>query len=270
MSTLRLALGQYDTAWEDPMTSLERASRVIERAAAEGADLVALPETSTTGFTMESSRFAEPLEGGSVGKLAALAARHRIHVLAGVATRERDGGPGTCFNSALLFAPDGELISHYRKQRLFALGGEDAAYEAGNEHVISEIAGVRLAPFICYDLRFPELFRPAAPHVDVMILIANWPVARRVHWDVLSQARAIENQCYFATVNRVGSGGGVTYDGGSAVFGPWGELLGSAGASDATSGDLCCVTIDSAEVSRVRERYPFVQDCRADAEPARR
>ena len=138
---LRIALGQYDTSWEDPATSLERASRVIQHAAAAGAQLVALPETSTTGFTMESARFAEPLEGRSVTTLAELANRHRVHVLAGVATSE----DGDCFNSALLFGPSGELVGHYRKQRLFALGGEDVSYRPGDDAVIAMREAVRAA-----------------------------------------------------------------------------------------------------------------------------
>jgi omega-amidase len=258
MAQLRIALGQYDTSWEDPATSLERADRVIQHAAAAGAQLVALPETSTTGFTMESARFAEPLEGRSVSTLAELAQRHRVHVLAGVATSEG----GDCFNSALWFAPSGELVGHYRKQRLFALGGEDVSYRPGDDTVIAEVEGVRIAPFICYDLRFPELFRAVGPQVDAMILIANWPVRRRMHWDVLVQARAIENQCYFAAVNRIGSGNGTPHDGGSVVYSPWGECLGAAGEKDAAAGAVVVVAIDSEEVTRVRTRYPFVQDCR--------
>ncbi len=260
MTQLRVALGQYDTAWEDPKTSLERAGRVIERAAAAGAQLVALPETCTTGFTMQSARYAEPLDGNAVSTLAGLAARHGVHVLAGVATREN----AAFYNSALLFAPSGELIAHYRKQRLFALGGEDASYQAGDDAIIADIDGVRVAPFICYDLRFPELFRAVAPHVDAMILIANWPVQRRAHWDVLVQARAIENQCYFVAVNRIGAGGGATYNGGSMVDGPWGECLSTAQDTDSATGAVCCAIIDTAEVTRVRKRYPFVQDCRQE------
>ncbi|MEX2284579.1 MAG: nitrilase-related carbon-nitrogen hydrolase [Gemmatimonadota bacterium] len=258
MAQLRVALGQYDTAWEDPRTSLQRAGQVIERAAAAGAQLVALPETSTTGFTMESERFAEPLDGNSVTVLADLASRHNVHVLAGVATREEGG----FHNSALLFAPTGELIAHYRKQRLFALGGEDASYQPGAEAVIADIDGVRIAPFICYDLRFPELFRAVAPQVDAMILIANWPQRRRAHWDVLVQARAIENQCYFVAVNRVGTASGTPHDGGSVIYGPWGESLAEANDADAATSAVSMATIDTDEVTRVRTRYPFVQDCR--------
>ncbi len=260
---LRVALGQYDTGWHDPAASLARAARVIERASAEGAQLVVLPETSTSGFTMEPSRYAEPLNGSSATTLARLAVAKKVHVLAGIATREVVQGREVFRNSALLFGPDGALLAQYRKQRLFAVGGEDRAYQPGNSPVIADISGVRIAPFICYDLRFPELFRAAAPSVDAMILIANWPAARQAHWDVLTQARAIENQCFFVAVNRIGSGGGADYDGGSAAWSPWGDRLCHARDTDAASDAICVVSIDSGEVTRVRTRWPFVQDCRA-------
>jgi predicted amidohydrolase len=198
-------------------------------------------------------------------KLAAIAAANDVHVLAGIATRESASGTRVYRNSALLFGPDGALIAHYRKQRLFSVGGEDLAYQPGEQTVTAEIGGVRFGIFICYDLRFPELFRPLAPHVDAMVLIASWPKVRRPHWDVLIQARAIENQCYFVAVTRVGVGGGVEHDGGSAVYGPWGECIANAGESDAATADIACVTLDSEEVTRVRERFPFVQDRRAFA-----
>jgi len=263
--TLRVALGQYDTGWEDPPLSLSRAARVIERAAAQGAELVVLPETSTTGFTMESAKFAEPLDGRSATTLARLAATHHVHVLAGIAIRESSDGARVFRNSALLFGPDGLLVAHYRKQRLFAVGGEDLAYQPGDQAVTAEIGGIRFGIFICYDLRFPELFRALAPTVDAMILIASWPKVRRPHWDVLVQARAIENQCYFVAVTRTGEGGGVEHDGGSAAYSPWGERLAHARDTDAATDPIAIVTLDSAEVTRVREQFPFLQDRRAPA-----
>jgi predicted amidohydrolase len=238
---------------------------VVERAAAAGANLVVLPEMCTTGFTMESAKYAELVDGRSVTTLSQMAARHRVHLLAGVALRERVDREDRFWNSALLFDASGQLIAQYRKQRLFALGGEDASYQSGATAVMAEISGVRVAPFICYDLRFPELFRAVAPYVDALILIANWPVARRAHWDALALARAIENQCYFIAVNRVGSGDGTPHDGGSVAFGPWGQQLCYADADDASTATIHYVSVDPSEVTRTRTQYPFVQDCRGQA-----
>lgn len=252
---LCVALGEYDIGWHDPATSLDRAARVVERGAGAGADLVVLPEMCTTGFTMESARYAESVSGPAATRLAELARQHRTHLLAGAATRDVSAGREAFFNSALLFAPDGELLAEYRKQRLFAYAGEREAYEAGGNPVVVNIAGVRIAPFICFDLRFPELFRAVAAEVDAMVLIANWPAARRAHWDALVHARAIENQCYFVAVNRIGEGGGLAYDGGSVAYGPWGERIApSNGAAGIAYAD-----INPAEVARIRTQYPFLE-----------
>ncbi len=244
MTALRVALGEYDIGWEDPDTSLARAGEVLARAAAGGARLVVLPEMATTGFTMDTSH-ATPLAGGDSSRLAALAARHAVWLIAGVAARDADGA----FNAAIVADPRGEIVAVYRKQRLFTFGGEHERYVPGERPVIVEIEGVRIAPFICYDLRFPELFRDVAPDVDAFVLVANWPAARRVHWEVLTRARAIENQAYFVAVNRTGSGGGLDFAGGSAAYDPWGEPLASP-----------IVTLDPARVREIRERYPFLAD----------
>ena len=254
---LRVVLGEFDTGWQDAPVALQRAAGVVERAAQYGADLVVLPEMCTTGFTMESTAYAESLDGRSAARLSALAAKHQVHVLAGLATRAGDA----FYNSAVLFGRDGGIEGEYRKQRLFALGGENDSYSEGQEPVVFDIAGVQIAPLICFDLRFPELFRALSPRVDAFVVIANWPSARRIHWEVLTQARAIENQCYVIAVNRRGSAGGADYFGGSVAWGPWGERL-----TPARNAEWMQVypplrtAIDPAEVSRVRARYPFVAD----------
>jgi omega-amidase len=246
---LRVALGEYDTGWHDPAGSLARAGAVVRAAAAAGAQLVVLPEMCSTGFTMDATQ-AEPLDGPSARGLAALARASTVHLLAGLAAREGEAA----VNVAMLFDDAGQSRAVYRKQRVFAYAGEDAVYTPGSVPVVATIAGVRLAPFICYDLRFPELFRTVAREVDAMIVIANWPAARRSHWDTLVRARAVENQCCVVAVNCTGEGGGIHYDGGSVAYDPWGEPL----IPDAAG----CVSIDPARVRAVREEYPFLRDMR--------
>jgi predicted amidohydrolase len=114
-SPLRVALGEYDIGWHDPEVSLARAADLIERASGAGAALVVLPEMCATGFTMEPERYAEPLGGPSAARLSELARMHRVHLLAGLATREGEDGGGACYNSALLLGPDGERLGEYRK-----------------------------------------------------------------------------------------------------------------------------------------------------------
>ena len=255
---LRIALGEYDIGWHDPDTSLDRAARVVSESAAAGARLVILPEMCTSGFTMDVVNYAEPMNGDRVTRLSHMARSASVWLLAGVPTTDAGSSDCNARNSALVFAPTGELAATYHKQRLFAYADEHRSYSAGDGPVVVDVDGVRVAPFICYDLRFPELFRRVAKDVDVIALIASWPAARRTHWDALLRARAIENQCYFLGVNRIGEGGGITYDGGSAAFDPWGAPVTQnalPGAEGATT-----VLISRAEVSRVRDSYPFLAD----------
>ena len=259
---LRAALGEYDTGWHDPLTSMQRARDVIAGAARLHARLVVLPEMCASGFTMEAARWAEPLttERGSSGALAAAARENHLWVLAGLSVRE--DAPSRFVNAAVLFDPAGSVAAIYRKQRLFTYAGEHEVYSAGDSSVVVTIEGARVGLFVCFDLRFPELFRAVAPEIDAAIIVANWPERRRVHWDVLTRARAIENQCYVVAVNRTGVGDGVEYDGGSVAYDPWGEPLGIGGGGNAPR----VVDIDPARVKLVRARYPFLRELEAARE----
>lgn len=258
VGTLRVALGEYDIGWHDPNASLDRAAHLVSEAAANGARLVVLPEMCTSGFTMDVDGFAEPMAGENVARLGHIAQASGVWLIAGVPTRPAEATDAVARNSALVFTPAGALDSVYHKQRLFAYADEQRSYEAGDEPVVVDIEGVRVSPFICYDLRFPELFRRVAPHADVIIVIASWPAQRRTHWDVLLRARAIENQCYVIGVNRTGQGGAISYDGGSVAFDPWGAAL--ASKTPAGSNAVQTVVVSAAEVQRVRTAYPFLAD----------
>src|SRR4051812_33764940 len=210
-----------------------------------------------SGFTMEPREYAVTLDSPHVRALASLAAENEVHVLAGVAVRDTDEGREVFQNTALLFGPGGELEASYRKQKLFAYANEHASYEPGDGPAIAMVHGVRISLFICYDLRFPELFRAVAPDVDAMFVIANWPAGRRPHWDALLPARAIENQCYVVGVNRTGDAGGLSYDGGSVAYDPWGERL----AATPSVGDAPgYVTLTAERVAEIRGRFPFIRD----------
>jgi predicted amidohydrolase len=254
---LRIALGEYDTGWHSPEVSLTRAATLVREASDAGARLVVLPEMCTTGFTMEPERYAEPIDGPSVRRLAEMASETGVWILAGVATR----GTGTqqhagSYNSAILFSPRGVPSPYalYNKQRLFAYGEEHEHYVPGKSPLVVDVNGMLLSPFVCYDLRFPELFRAVAKRTDLMVIIANWPVARRAHWDALVRVRAIENQCYVVAVNRVGEGGGLTYDGGSVAYDPWGDPI----EGDRTASGIQIVDVAADRVAEIRDRYPFL------------
>jgi predicted amidohydrolase len=253
---LLVALGEYDIGWHDPDGSLQRADELIQRAAGAGARLVLLPEMTATGFTMDPAQASAP-DGPHVQAISRAAARARAWVLAGLALRDGDSsGSARPVNAAVLFDPSGAVVATYRKQRLFAYGGEHQHYAPGDTPLTVTVEGVRVSPFICYDLRFPELFRAVARDTDLLAIVANWPAARRAHWDLLLRARAVENLTFVAAVNRTGEGGKLVYDGGSAAYDPWGERLPEARPEV----DVSIVAIDPARVRATRERYPFLDD----------
>jgi omega-amidase len=249
--SLRVALGEYDIGWHDPAASLARAEQLVQRARKAGARLVVLPEMCTTGFTMDAERWAEPFGGEDAERLRSIARVNGVWLVAGIAGRAPDGA---AHNVAIVLSPSGELAGAYRKQRLFAYGGEHEAYVGGDGPIVVTMDGVRVSPFVCYDLRFPELFRAVARRADVLVVIANWPAVRRAHWDLLLRARAVENLAYVVGVNRTGEGGGLSYDGGSAGWGPWGDALAPV------SREPTIVTVDPGEVAAVRKKYPFLED----------
>ena len=255
MTVLRVALGEYDIGWQEPERSLAGAEAVMRAAASAGAQLVVLPEMALTGFTMEPAAHAEPLDGPHVRALARLAADARVDLLASVARRDEGAGRAAFYNSIVHAGIDGEPHLLYDKQRLFAYGGEHQAYTPGESApAVLDVHGVRIAAFVCYDLRFPELFREVADAVDLVVVTANWPAARRPHWDVLLRARAIENQCWVVGVNRTGAGGRLEYDGGSAAYDPWGER------ADRAEGGIRVVDVSADRVREIREKYPFLKD----------
>lgn len=253
MARLTVALGEYDTGWHDVEGSLARARMLVDDAGRAGAQLVVLPEMSTTGFTMDTANQAESREGKSLAGLRAIARDAGVALVAGVPIRERGAAGDACYNMAFLIDATGSVVAEYRKQRVFRYAREGEHYASGERACVTEIDGVRVALLICFDLRYPELFRAVARDVDAVILIANWPAARRAHWDALLAARAIENQCYMVAVNRIGVADGLEYDGGSVVIGPWGERVTVAGGAG-----LALATLDSDEVARVRAEFPVL------------
>jgi omega-amidase len=252
---MRVAAIQSDVAWEEPETNFRRLGPWIEAAAAAGAGLVALPEMFACGFSMATERVAEPPEGPSTRFLREQAARHRLW-LAG-SLPERPPGADRPFNTLVVAGPGGEL-SRYRKIHPFSYAGEDRHYAAGGERVTVTIEGLRLALFVCYDLRFADEFWALAAAADAYLVVANWPDTRRHHWSALLAARAIENQAYVVGVNRVGEGDSLRYAGDSRILDPMGEALATAAGGET----MILADLDPARVADVRRRLPFLPDRR--------
>jgi predicted amidohydrolase len=250
---IEVAALQCDIAWEDRKANLERLVEQVAAAADLGARLALLPEMFATGFSMSTDVVAEGPDARTATFLREQAATRGIWVGGSFACRV----PGTPrpFNRFLLAGPDGVEV-HYDKVHPFSYGGEDEYYSAGSERITVDIDGVRVTPFVCYDLRFSDWFWESAAVTDCYVVVANWPAARRAHWRALLVARAIENQAFVVGVNRVGHGGGLDYDGGSIVVEPFGEIRAEAGSEE----QLLLAGIDADLVSSVRERYPFLAD----------
>ncbi len=253
---MRLALVQMDLAWEDVAENHRRARRHLEEARNRGARLALLPEMFCTGFSMKSDRIAQPAGGPSETFLREAASDLAMWILASLP----EAGQPRPRNMAILAAPDGSA-TRYAKIHPFSFGGEDRVYTGGDRIVTVAVDGLRVTPFVCYDLRFPEPFRLVAEETDLFAVVANWPEPRREHWRTLLRARAIENLCFVAGVNRVGEGGGLRYAGDSAVISPWGETLVEGSASDA----VLVVDIDPDAVRDARAKFPALRDRRPEA-----
>ena len=253
---MRAALVQMDLAWEEWPANHARAAQHLKRAADAGADLAILPEMFASGFSMNVAKTAQPPGGPTEQWLRGMARGLGLSLLAGVA----ETGAPLPVNSALLVSPEGE-VRRYHKIHPFSYAGEERVFGGGSRVVTWEIAGARVTPLVCYDLRFPEPFRLAASETDVYAVIANWPDRRRAHWQTLLRARAIENQAFVLGVNRVGDGDGIHYAGDSAAISPWGETLASAAEIET----VLMVDLDPKEVESSRARFSALRDRRPDA-----
>jgi predicted amidohydrolase len=254
---VRVAAVQHDVAWEDPPATMAKVRPLVAEAVEAGARLVVLTEMFSTGFSMASERVAEPVDGPSTAFLVEEAAQHGCWVCGSVP--ERQPGGGHPFNQFVLAGPAGE-VHRYAKLHPFTYAGEDEHYAAGTERVTVTVEGVRISPFVCYDLRFGDELWGVAGATDLYVVVANWPAKRRLHWQVLLQARAIENQAYVVGVNRVGDdGNGIAYAGDSRIIDPLGEIV--AAAPDGEQA-VVVADVDPERVSEVRERFPFLADRR--------
>ena len=255
---MRVALLQMDLAWEDWQANHARAATLLERAADGGASLALLPEMFATGFSLDGARIAQPPGGPTERWLLSMARGLGLHLIAGVAeTCDATGAPSALpRNNALWASPEGS-VARYTKLHPFSFAGEHERFGAGESVVTWTIEGVRVTPQVCYDLRFPEPFRLAADGTDLFAVVANWPERRRAHWQLLLKARAVENLCYAAGVNRVGDDGkGFHHAGDSAVISPWGETLASAAEIET----VLLVDIDPAAVADARAKFPVLAD----------
>lgn len=251
---------QYDVAWEDRAANFERVRGLLGGAAGavEPGSLLILPEMFSTGFSMNVEVTAEPEESSeALGFMRSLAAETRCAVLGGLVTpSESDCKMGR--NELRVITPDGSQLARYQKNRTFRYTREFGYYERGTELAIFEWDGLRICPLICYDLRFPELFRRGtAQGAEAFIVIASWPEVRADHWVTLLRARAIENLAWVVGVNRIGPDPVWPNAGRSIVIDPHGKIVADAGAEAA---GLLRADLDPEAVRSWRREFPTLMD----------
>jgi len=266
---LRIALVQTD-AGPDPATNIASAARLAAKAAAAGARLVALPEYlqhrgSDDGFRAS----ARPIPGPFTEPFAEIAARHGCWVLAG-SLAEASGDPDRPYNTSILLGPGGSIRARYRKIHLFDVAVDDgpvdlesARVTAGDEPVVADVEGVRLGLTICYDLRFPELYRTLAlAGAEVLAVPSNFTERTgRDHWEVLLRARAIENGAWVIAPSQIGGPPGQPAFGRSMVIDPWGIVVAQAPDREA----IVHAVIDTDRVAAVRRQIPALANRRPAA-----
>jgi len=277
---MKVALVQFDIAWEDVAENHRRVAARLKEAASDGARLALLPEMFPTGFSMDASRIAQPRGGETESFLRRIAAELSLWIIGSIPESGVERTPGMSVgetpgvsvgethgtktpaprNTALVVSPGGEVV-RYSKIHPFTYAGEHRHYAAGERIVTVAVDGVRVTPFVCYDLRFPEPFRFAARETDLFVVVANWPETRRAHWQTLLRARAIENLAYVAGVNRVGDGGKLHYAGDSALIDPWGEAIVVGDDADR----VLVGNVDPMKVAEARAKFPVLEDVRTEA-----
>lgn len=255
---MRLIACQPDTVWEDKETNFGRIRRLLDRPEVRPGALVVLPEMFATGFSMNVQAVAESAARETEAFLSGIAAELNVHLLAGLVTARPDGRGQ---NEAVTFGPDGAEVARYSKLHPFTFAGEAEHYVAGDEVTLFEWGGLTVAPFICYDLRFPEVFRAAAVMgAEMFAVLANWPAAREMHWTTLLRARAIENQAYVVGVNRCGRDPSQEYSGRSVIVEPRGEVVAEAGDDEG----LTWADVKPEQVAAYRREFSALRDIRSD------
>ncbi|GAA3721022.1 carbon-nitrogen family hydrolase [Salinicoccus jeotgali] len=263
MGDINVKVLQYQVEFGDFEGNLNKVRAQFEQETLEETDIVVLPEMWTSGYDLEhiAAHACHDLEP-ALSFISELAQQYNVNIVAGSVANIKDD-PDKVYNTAFVVDREGTLVYEYSKMHLVPMLDEPKHLAAGDNKVETfMIDGSKCGMVICYDLRFPELFRDLTlKGASIIFVPAQWPDARKKHWETLLSARAIENQCYIIGANTYGEMGGQTFAGRSMITDPWGEVISEAkGQSEAVvSGQ-----IDSQEVARIRQEVPIFESRRRD------
>lgn len=257
MENLRITLVQTALHWVDVDANLDMLTQKIA-VITKPTDLIMLPETFSTGFSMDPALYAEEVsESKAISWMRETAKQKNCVVTGSLMLKEN----GKYFNRLIWMQPDGKF-QQYNKRHLFALSHEDEAFTGGSEKLIVKLKGWKIRPLICYDLRFPVwsknlLHEDGTPEYDLLLYVANWPDKRSYAWKHLLIARAIENQAYIAGLNRIGNDGNDNYySGDSMVLSPLGQVL----YHKIQDEDIFTVELEYGQLETLRNTFPFLKD----------
>lgn len=296
---MRIGLAQMDIFWENVQKNMEKAEDFIKKAKENQVELLIFPEMTLTGFSMHVEKTTKDWQQ-QVHFFEEMSRQHEISIIfgypapAGEPVEPEKGRHGQqleavssvapvgpergrhgqqlgavpsagisgqkMYHNHLALAEHGRVRMDYTKLHPFTFGQEGECFSGGEEIVCTPWKDTMLGAFICYDLRFPEIFQISSAKSELIVLIANWPVSRIDDWDCLLKARAIENQAYIAAVNRTGEGGGLLYNGHSALYGPRGERLTTLCQEES----LLIGEVDPEYVRRCRDVFPLKKDRREE------
>ena len=248
---ISIGLLQFDVAWEQKTINLATIERLISEMKTP-ADIIALPEMCTTGFTFNVDAFAETIEENSVGKFREISKKYNLALCGSFLCKEGN----KIFNRGFFITPTDEYF--FDKRHLFRMGRENELFSAGKTRKIISYRGVNICPLICYDLRFPVWSKNVNNEYDLLIYAGNWPRARKNVWETLLKARSIENMCYTVGVNRIGvDGNNIVYAGDSLAVDPRGEAMCQMSE---TEEKIVTVILDMKRLLADREKFPVWKD----------
>lgn len=251
MITLKITTFQAYLFWENIDKNLQNLGLRLN-SIREKTDLIVLPEMFNTGFSMNPQKYGEEMEGKTMKWMQDQARKFNCVVTGSLIIKETD----KYYNRLIWMRPDGSY-EYYDKRHLFGLGEEDQHYSAGTKKLFVELNGWKICPVICYDLRFPVWLRNVNEEYDLLLIVANWPERRSLHWRTLIPARAIENQAFVVAVNRVGHDGNeIFHSGDSMCIDPTGKVV----YYKPNDEDLYTFSINKNDLIEARKNFPFLKD----------